>query len=150
MAGSGPKQTGAAQLLTSEQKQALQDILGGIDIQGLVDPARQQQFFQQQVADPAREQFEQRTIPALSEELIALGANRGSGLGARLGMASADLEKALAQASSGFQQQGLQNQMQLLNLALGRQAMQPIINPGSAGLLGDLIGSVPAAVIGAL
>ena len=73
------------------------------------------------IAQQARTQFEQKTIPSLAERFTAWGGQRSSGFQQSLGQAGAGLEEALAagKAQFGQQQQGqLQN---LLGLGLTQQ-----------------------------
>lgn len=130
MTSSGPKQVGSADLLSPEQKQALQTILGS-NIEQLFDPQLQQQFFQAQVADPAIKQFQEQILPAINEQFIGQGAASSSGLNRAVTQAGSDLQGQLAASLAGFQQQGQQNQLNLLLAALGKQAVQPLVQEGS-------------------
>jgi len=149
MSGKGPQQVGTAELVTPEQRAALNQILG-MDLGPLFDPEQQREFFQAQVADPTMQHFREQTIPDLNELFIGQGAASSSGLNRAITQAAANVESGLAGQLSQFQQQGQQNQLQALIAALGRQQQQPIVSQGTSPLgsaLG-LAGTVGGAFLG--
>lgn len=118
------------------------------------------------IAQQARTQFQQQTIPSIAERFTSMGGQRSSGFQEALGGAGAGLEEALASqgAQFGMQQQGQQmNQlMQLLGLALRPQyetayrqpeqqqqstfmQMLPGLLAGGGALAGGLLGG-PAGI----
>lgn len=94
------------------------------------------------IAQQAREQFEQQTVPSIAERFSALGsgAQGSSAFGQQLGAAGAGLESDLAsqQAKFGQKQQGLAQQL----AGLGMQpSFETKIQPGSEGLIEKGIGA---------
>jgi hypothetical protein len=121
-----------APTVTGEQQgalsQLLQQALGGIqNPQAGFEPIAQQ----------ARTQFEQQTVPSILERLSGLGAQRSSALGQQLGAAGAGLEQNLAAQGAQFGQQNLGQLLQMLQLAL-RPQFENVYQPGSSGLLGSI------------
>lgn len=95
---------------TPDQDIALQKLFQILPqgIQGLNMPGSQSNF--QPIADEARRNFSQNTIPTLAERFAGLGRN-SSGLQQTLGGAAAQFESQLAaaQAQHGLQEQSLQS-----------------------------------------
>ena len=85
-------------------------------LSGLKDPTK---GFEP-IAQQARSQFEQQTIPSLAERFTSMGqgAQRSSGFQSALGRAGAGLEESLAAMKSkyGLQQQGLMQSLAGLGL----------------------------------
>lgn len=129
-------------LTSSFNPQQLQQLLGGIggfDItqqqpfqQGQnalsnllqnFNPAQAQSFYQQQVADPARQQFSETVAPDLQERFIAGGASRSSSAQRQLAQAATNLESDLARGQGAYlnqaEQMQRQNQLAALSQALG-------------------------------
>lgn len=77
--------------------------------------------FDTQVGDPSRQAFDQQTVPALLESMIAGGAGRSGAAQQQLSQAGQGLEANLASQRGAFQQQGLQNQMAAINQGLEYQ-----------------------------
>lgn len=105
--------------LTPEQQNLISQLL----------PMLSQQFGQQQggfapIAQQAREQFQQQTVPGLAERFTALGARGSSGFAQALGQAGAGLESGLAAQEAQFGQQQQGQLMQLLSLLLQPQFTQ--------------------------
>lgn len=92
---------------------ALSSLLEGFD------PTRTTEAFQQQVADPARQQFSEETLPAIREQLIASGAGRGTGAERIQTQAGQRLEQGLSGQLAGLLQQGEQMGAQQQLSALG-------------------------------
>jgi len=91
------------------------------------------------VAQQARTQFEQKTVPSIAERFTSMGGGqRSSGFQQALGQAGAGLEGQLASLGSqyGLQQQGLLQNL----LGMGRQ--EPLFQQQSHGLLGGLLPSL--------
>jgi hypothetical protein len=90
-----------------------QGMQGGIDLQRqLMDPSSQAV---EQFAQPYMNQFNQQTIPNLSERFAGMGAMGGglssSGFGQSLGAAGGNLQAMLAQLKAGLGQQAAQSLM---------------------------------------
>lgn len=100
-----PAQTMRFPRFTEEQQAGLQQILQQA-LGGLQQPLGAD-F--EPIAQQARTQFEQRTIPTLAERFTAMGGQRASAFPQALGQAGAGLEEALAgqRAQFGLQQRGL-------------------------------------------
>lgn len=97
------------------------------------------------IAQQARSQFQNETVPSIAERFTALGnGQRSSAFGQQLGSAGANLEQTLAgmQAQYGLQR-GNQIQ-QMIGLGLTPQ-YQSAYQPGEPGILGQM---APAAAYG--
>ena len=94
------------------------------------------------IANQARQNFQQQTLPGIAERFTNMGTSggqRSSAFAGSLGQAASGLESNLA----GMQQQyNLTQQDQLMNML--RMALQPQFensyHPGHGGLLGGLMG----------
>jgi hypothetical protein len=92
------------------------------------------QFNFEPIAQQARTQFQQQTVPGLAERFTSLGggAQRSSAFQGALGQAGAGLEQGLAalQSQYGLKQQGLQQQLlkMLLSTSLSPE-FQNVENP---------------------
>lgn len=96
------------------------------------------------IANQARQNFGQNTIPSIAERFTSMGAQKSSAFPQLLGQAGADLDTNLAALSSqhGLQSQGLlQN---LLQLGL-RPQLEHVYQPGQPGALQGAIGGASAA-----
>lgn len=130
-------QTLQTQRFGPEQLQALQQLLQ----QGIGGLQQQQQFDFAPIAQQAREQFSQQTVPSLAERFTALGGQRSSAFPQALGQAGANLESNLAAQGAQFGMQGQDQQnrflMSLLGLGLTPQ-FENAYKPGTPGLTGAL------------
>jgi hypothetical protein len=143
----GAEQPGIEQVstLTDQQQQVLSQLLTGIQggefsqfgqseqfgeglgaLSGLLggfDPQRTTEAFQQQVADPARQQFQEEVLPSIQERLIGAGAGRGTTAQRQFAQAGQRLEQGLSGQLAGQLQQGeqlgAQQQLQALGIAPG-------------------------------
>lgn len=99
---------------TPEQQSAFSKILG-MGLSGLERPTA---GFEP-IAQQARTQFAQQTIPSIAERFTAMGGQRSSAFPQALGQAGAGLEQSLAaqQAQYGLQNQGLLQQLLGFGLA---------------------------------
>ena len=97
------------------------------------------------IAQRARTQFQQQTIPSIAERFTALGAQNSSAFPQALGQAGAGLEEGLAGLESQFGLQKLGALQGLLNLGLAPQ-FETVIHPaqqsGIANLLAPLLGAL--------
>lgn len=95
------------------------------------------------IAQQARSNFAQQTIPGIAERFSALGAQNSSAFGQQLGAAGAGLNEGLAGLESQYNlgQQGLYQD--LLGLGLGDQ-FQNQYHPAEAGLNQQLPGQLLA------
>jgi len=109
-----------------QQQQFLEQLLGqlggplGMGIGNLTDilSGRPEAFAS--FEKPARQAFEQKTIPGIAERFSGVGGQQSSAFGQQLGQAASDLETNLSAQRSGLQSQALQQLMGLLG-----QGMQP-------------------------
>lgn len=106
------------------------------------------------IAEQARTQFQQRTVPSIAERFTAMGGQRSSAFGQQLGAAGAGLEESLAALGSQY---GLQQQRLLQNLlALGAQepvylSPQPTTGQSIAQAVGGGLGqALPLLGLGLL
>jgi len=102
-------------LLTQPQQGLQQNILSMLP--QLLSSTSQQGFDFKPIAEQARTQFQQQTIPSIAERFTGLNAQGSSAFKQSLGQAGAGLEQGLGalQSQYGLQQQGL-NQQLLSNL----------------------------------
>ena len=130
---------------SSAMNQILQQALAGLQQQ----PQQMQSFDFQPIAEQARKQFSEGTIPSLAERFTSLGggAQRSSAFQSALGRAGSDLDTNLAALQSQYglegQKLGLQQRGQLQNL-LGlalRPQFENVLSPSSPGLLQSLLSS---------
>lgn len=123
------------QRFTGEQQGALSQLLstglGGMQSQ-------QSQFDFAPIAQQARTQFQQQTVPSIMERLTSMGVSNSGALPQLLSQAGAGLEENLAgmQSRIGLQQQGMEQQrlLSMLGMALQPQ-FESAYMPGDPGLL---------------
>lgn len=127
-----------------EQQQVLNSILQQA-LAGLQAPTQSPTAGFEPIAQQARTQFAQQTIPSLAERFTAFDGQRSSAFQQALGQAGSGLEQALAaqKAQYGLQQQDLGIRQQgllqnLLGLGLTPQ-FENVYRPGSGGFLGNLL-----------
>lgn len=132
--------TQAPSSYTSEQQQAMSDLLQQA-LSGLQNPS---QGFEP-IAQQARQQFNQQTIPSIAERFSALGAQNSSAFQQALGSAGAGLESQLASQKAQFGQQQQGNLLNLLNMGLQPQ-QNYLYEPQTSGILGGLSGGAGLGV----
>lgn len=119
-------------IYSPEQQQTMQQLLS-MGLGGL----KQTPFSFEPIANQARQNFSQKTIPSIAERFTALGGQRSSAFNQALGSAGAGLETDLASLGSQY---NLAQQGNLLKLLL--TGLQPqyenSFRQGSGGLLGSL------------
>lgn len=106
--------------------------------------SKDNQFNFAPIAEQARANFQQRTIPTLAERFTAMGGGlRSSAFQGALGGASSALERDLAalQQQYGLQQNAQQNQLLQILLGLSSQP-QFSYTPPTPGLLQPLVGAL--------
>lgn len=117
--------------------QLIGQILGQYQTGGEFDPAGGGGFAP--IAEQARTQFEEQTVPSIAERFTAMGGGggRSSAFAQQLGQAGAGLEQGLAAqgAQFGLQQQGLLQNL----LGMGRQ--ESSFRPRDPGFLENLFSS---------
>jgi hypothetical protein len=145
MGGSAAKQIGQTNNLSPEQNQALRALFQGLDplgaAQRISDPMQAGTFFEETVAIPQRQQFQQNVLPQITEQFA--GATSGSGFNRALGQSLSDFEGQLAAQRAGYQKASEGQQLELLRSLLGVNAVSPIIQQprqGFGGLLGGGLG----------
>lgn len=84
------------------------------------------------IAEEARSQFQNKTIPSILERLTGSGGFESSALGHQLGQAGHDLERSLASlgAQYGLQNRGQEAQIGLQNQALQNNRLMSLLNFG--------------------
>lgn len=146
--GKGPKQVST---MSPQQQQLLGLLQGGLAGGGALggalggfDPNEIAQLFQTGVAEPARRQFQQRTLPGIEQRAIGSGLTRSSGLQRQQLEGEFDLEEMLssqlAQAQLGAREGSLNRQLQGLGIGLGGQ--QTALQGGQKGVLEDILGGL--------
>lgn len=152
-----PAQTKQFQRFTPQQQQLQQQSIN--QLMSLLGPMAKQRFDFAPIAQQARTQFQQQTIPSIAERFTAMGGGALSSpaFASQLGQAGAGLEESLAalQSQYGFKEQALrQNLLQTL-LALGMQpAFETAYQPASPGFaqqfasgLGSAAGLLPLSFL---
>jgi len=140
---------------------ALSNLLGGFD------PERTTDAFNQQVANPAMQQFQEEVLPSIQERLISQGAGRGETANRQYAQAGQQLQSNLSGQLAGQlqqgEQQGYQNQLAGINAApgfannpqdqqlkaimqaLGVNSFENVQQPGKASLWGPLLSAAGTA-----
>jgi len=91
--------------LTPEQQQIFSKLLGDFD------PSALTEMFQTSVADPARQQFQEQTLPGIQERFIGGGGARSGAVGRAGVQAGANLESGLAGQLSQILAQAQESQL---------------------------------------
>lgn len=132
----------------SPQQQALQNSVIQQALQLLPQVAQQKGVNFQPIAQKARTNFYQQTVPGLAERFTALGAGPrySPGFAQTLGTAGAGLEESLAALESQYDLQR-QNQLQsllggLLSGGLGKGSLENIISPSQPGFLESILSAL--------
>lgn len=118
---STPAKVTQVQKYTPQQQNALNQLLS----RGLSGVQSQQPLNFEPIAQQARMNFQQNTVPGLAERFESMGSNRSSsGLLSSLSGAGANLESQLAALGSqfGLQSRGMENQQLQSLLGLGTQS----------------------------
>jgi len=139
-------QYGSQPLMTDEQRNVLNQLLGGVggNFQQAFGAIGQQISGQ----NPAMEnelirKYQQQFIPQLSEQFGGAGALGSSGFSQMASQGAQDLMSTLGAQRAQIQQQGLQNLQSLIGQGLGTQANFPTYQqPGKGALdyLSQIIG----------
>jgi hypothetical protein len=141
--GGRPAQATQYNNYTPQQQQAFASILGGGQqslpdifsyLQKIMsqDPEMMKQF-----EDPMRRDFEQNTLPSISERFTSTfgpGAGRSSGFGQAMGQAATNFQQDLASQRAQLGGQASQQLMQLMNMGLTPQ-FDTAITPRRPGLI---------------
>lgn len=122
-------------LLTGGQN----DLLNFIIQQAMGGGQFDEESFQKSFVDPALKQFESRTAPSIQQKFIAAGAGGGSNLQDALTRAGADVQGGLDQKRAELLNQALDRQLKTAGLGLGTSAFGIEQDPGSTGILSELI-----------
>ncbi len=122
--------------------QIIGQILGQYQQGGAFDPAGGGGFAP--IAEQARTQFAEQTVPSIAERFTAMGGGggRSSAFAQQLGQAGAGLEQGLAAQGAQFGQQ----QQGLLQSLLGMGRMEPITRPQQPGALREGLSSFAGGV----
>ena len=142
-------------LFTEDQQGLLNQIIGGLSGEGkgvglgldyLNDLMQGGEAFERASA-PMMRQFQEQTLPQLSERFAGSDAMQSSAFGQSLGSAGAGLQENLAALRGQQQQMGLQGLLQMLNPALTKQFDLEVEKGGSSGL-GSILGTAAGAYFG--
>lgn len=101
------------------------------------------------IAQQARTQFQQQTVPSIAERFSAMDGQRSSAFPQMLGQAGSQLEQGLASEGAKFGQRERALQVPLLQSLLGlafQPRFQTSIQPGTSGFLGNAAQSIPGFV----
>lgn len=130
--------------LTPDQQQASSQVLQQA-LSGLQDTDRTS-F--EPIAQQARQQFQEETVPSIAERFSQFNGQRSGAFQQALGQSGAQLESSLAGQQAQFNQQNMQQLMQLLNQGLqpqfeaGIQQGSPGALPALGGVAGETLGSM--------
>ncbi len=138
-----PEKFGKQELFTQSQQKLMSQLL-----EGLSGPSASGLEFIQSILSeepgafeafeaPAKQQFEQETIPMIAERFAGLGAQSSSGLQQTLGQAGSDLSTQLASLRGGLKQNALSQLQGLMGTGF-QPSFQPTYQPGTPGALGAL------------
>lgn len=128
------------------------------DLFGGFDPDEISRLFQQGVGDPARQQFQEKTLPGLEQRAIGSGLTRSSGglrqeLEASSGLES-QLMELLARQQTGARESAMDRQTSILDVLLGTPESRIETTPGSPSaasqFLPQAIGAAGSAFLGPL
>lgn len=141
-----PTKIGSLQKFAPYQQNAMYNLLG-MGMQGMLNPTA---GFEP-IAQQARTQFQQQTIPSLAERFGSLGSNALSSpaFATQMGQAGSNFEQGLAALQSQYGMQQQSNLMRLLGLGLQPQ-FENVTLPGQEGLQQQILRALPqilAAVI---
>lgn len=148
--GSSAKQTGKADLMTPQQKQFLNSLLGSVggDVQGAFPGLLQgfsEENFQKGVVDPTMKTYQNQVLPGIEQRFTDANAGSSSALNQALVQSSEDLSNTLGGQRINYQQMMGQQQLgalsQIMSL-LGARSFDPIVQGPQKGLLADTIGAV--------
>lgn len=89
------------------------------------------------IAQQARENFQQKTIPSIAERFAGLGGLRSSAFNRAIGQAGAGLETNLGALGAQYNLAQQSNLGKLLQIGLAPQTQQGIM-PGTSGIFGNL------------
>ena len=92
-------------------------------------------FFDQSFTQPAINEFQNTTVPAIQQAAIASGQQRSSGLNDVLARAGTQLQGQLSGQRADLLNQALNRQLQAASTALGTQPFINQFNPASQGAL---------------
>ena len=146
-------------LFTENQQGLLNQIIGGLSGEGkgiglgldyLNDLMQGGEAFDRASA-PMMRQFQEQTLPGLSERFAGSDAMQSSAFGQSLGSAGAGLQENLAALRGQQQQMGLQGLLQMLQPALTKQFDLEVEKGGSSGIgsgLGSILGTAAGAYFG--
>ena len=127
----------------SPQEQGILQLLQQLGIYGLQNPY---EGFEP-IAQQARNQFAQQTVPSLAERFTGMGSSSLSSPAfvSQLGQAGAGLEGDLAAQKAQYGQQNIQQLLQMIQLGLQPQ-FQNVHRPQSNGLIQNaILGGIQAA-----
>lgn len=158
--------------LTPEQQQFQQNIFGQLGQMGGAGGAygQAQNYLSnilsgspeafERFAAPMRTEFEQQTIPRLSERFASIGGGLGGGAGSSSGFAQAlggagaqfqsNLSNLYAQLQQAAADRAFGNYQTLAQLGLGTRAFEPAYQPGNLGFGGELAGGLAKGVGGGI
>jgi hypothetical protein len=156
--GSNARQVGKAQLMSPQQQQALNSLLGGNlggaqQAFGNLLGGYSEDTFQKGVVDPAMKTYQQQILPALEQRYSDLNLGSSSALNQALAQSAGDLSNLLAGQRINLQQSMAGQQQNALNSLLGligQRSFDPIVQGPQRGLLHDAIGAGSQIGAGAL
>ena len=140
-----PDSMGQTQLGT-QQQQGMQSRLGQLGMRGI------EQLYPQMMQDPykgfddianeARTNFQQQTLPTIAERFTQMGAQRSSAFPQQLGAAGAGLDQGLASMKSQYGQSRMGQQGNFLQSLLGtgmQRQFEPTKIEGKSGNIAEIL-----------
>lgn len=125
--------------LQKQQSQLFNQLMEGFQGRGSSAGlfAADEESFQKQFADPARQRFQSQTAPQIQQSFLASGQQRGTGLEDELTRAGVDMEQLLNQEFNQFQQGAQNRQLSAMNAIMGGQGGVPAPGPSKLQAFGQ-------------
>jgi len=110
------------------QRELIDELLASLSGEGKYSSlfSADEETFNKRFGDPARRRFETQTAPAIQQQFIASGQQRGSGLEDTLTRAGVDLEEMLNQQYQDYIGQAEGRQLGAIGSILGQGAGAPV------------------------
>lgn len=138
-------------LFSPEQMAFLNKILGAVEpgtmsgIDYLTKMVSGDQGSMNAFTDPYMRQFQEQTIPSISERFANLDAQKSSAFGQSLSQAGAGLQEQLAGLRANLKNQALSQLQGYAGMGLGQQ-YQNIVKPGTSGMFAGMAAGAGSAI----
>lgn len=135
LSNQSPKET----RIQKQQRKLIDQLISGLGGQGQFADLFQNdpEAFKKSFEQPAMAEFSNRTAPAIQQQFIQSGLQRGTGLQDQLSRAGVDMQALLNKEYMNFYQSGQNRKTNLLNSILGQGAgVGPGLSTGEAAAQG--------------